>query len=91
MATMIGDAPRSARAAGAVRDHRVGRLFAGRRRHAAAARDALNGCIGPHRVTVRSTEAQPGLHPTELVSIATATSGLLAGDDIAYPIASSAR
>lgn len=54
----------------------------------AAARAALNGYIGPHRVTVRSTERNLGLclHLTELASIATGDILVfLAGDDIAYP------
>ena len=54
----------------------------------AAARDAVAGYAGPHRVTVRSTPRNLGLcaHLTELASLATGdVLVFLAGDDIAYP------
>ena len=54
----------------------------------AAARDAVAGYAGPHRVTVRSTPRNLGLcaHLTELASIASGdVLVFLAGDDLAYP------
>ena len=54
----------------------------------AAARKAVEGYAGPHRVTVRSTPRNLGLcaHLTELASIATGDVLVFqAGDDVAYP------
>jgi GT2 family glycosyltransferase len=89
MAAMVGDAVRSALAQTVPCDILVsddtspdgGATLA-------AARDAIAGYNGPHRVTVRSTSRNLGLcaHLTELASIAGGDVLVcLAGDDIAYP------
>jgi glycosyltransferase involved in cell wall biosynthesis len=54
----------------------------------AAARKAVEGYAGPHRVTVRSTPRNLGLcpHLTELASLATGDVLVcIGGDDVAYP------
>jgi len=54
----------------------------------AAAREAVAGYTGPHRVTVRSTPRNLGLclHLTELANLATGDILVcIGGDDIAYP------